>query len=41
MTTSLLSETRCFGGTQRFYSHESRECRTEMRFSIYVPAAGE
>ena len=34
---NLISEHRCFGGTQRFYSHESRECRTEMRFSVYLP----
>lgn len=38
MTASLLSETRCFDGAQRFYSHESRECRTEMRFSMYLPS---
>jgi S-formylglutathione hydrolase len=34
---NLISEHRCFGGTQRFYAHESRECRTEMRLSVYVP----
>jgi S-formylglutathione hydrolase len=34
---NLLSEHRCFGGAQRFYSHDSRECRTEMRFSVFVP----
>jgi S-formylglutathione hydrolase len=32
-----LSEHACFGGTQRFLSHESRECRSEMRFSVYLP----
>src|SRR5262245_29780900 len=37
MTVSLLSEHRCFDGAQRFYAHESRECATEMRFSVYVP----
>jgi S-formylglutathione hydrolase len=37
MTLNLLSEHGCFGGVQRFYSHESRECRTEMRFSVYLP----
>ena len=31
------SENLCFSGTQRFYAHESRECRTEMRFSVFVP----
>jgi len=33
----VLSEHGCFGGTQRFLAHESRECRTEMRFSVYEP----
>ncbi len=32
-----LSEHRCFNGVQRFYAHDSRECGTEMRFSVYVP----
>jgi S-formylglutathione hydrolase len=34
---NLLSEHRCSGGVQRFYSHESRECRSEMRFSVFLP----
>jgi S-formylglutathione hydrolase len=38
---NVVSEHRCFGGTQRFYAHESRECRTEMRFSVYVPPQAE
>jgi S-formylglutathione hydrolase len=33
----LIAEHRCFGGTQRFYSHPSRECATEMRFSVFLP----
>lgn len=37
MSLTVLSEHRCFEGTQRFYVHESRECRTEMRFSVYLP----
>ena len=37
MTLNLVSEHGCFGGLQRFYSHESRECRTEMKFSVYLP----
>jgi S-formylglutathione hydrolase len=28
MTLNLISEHGCFGGVQRFYSHESRECLT-------------
>lgn len=34
---TVVSEHRCFGGMQRFYTHDSRECRTPMRFSTYVP----
>ena len=33
----VLSEHACFGGTQRFLSHDSRECATAMRFSVYEP----
>jgi len=32
-----LSEHACFGGTQRFLAHDSRECATEMRFAVYEP----
>ncbi len=35
----VLSEHRCFGGVQGFYRHESRECRTAMRFSVFRPPA--
>lgn len=37
MTLTLISQHRCFDGAQRFYAHESRECRTEMRFSVFIP----
>ena len=37
MSLTISSEHRCFDGTQRFYVHESRECRTEMRFSVFLP----
>ena len=33
----VIAEHACFGGTQRFLAHESRECATEMRFSVYEP----
>jgi S-formylglutathione hydrolase len=33
----VISEHACFGGTQRYLAHDSRECRTEMRFSVYEP----
>ncbi|HEY0939118.1 MAG TPA: S-formylglutathione hydrolase [Steroidobacter sp.] len=41
MTLNLVSEHACYGGWQRFYTHESRECRTEMRFSVYLPPQAE
>ena len=40
----LLSEHACFGGTQRFYKHESSAIGLPMRFSVFLPAqavAGE
>lgn len=37
----LISEHRCFDGWQRFYAHDSRECRTEMRFSVFTPPKEE
>jgi S-formylglutathione hydrolase len=37
MTLTTVSEHRCYDGVQRFYSHTSRECATEMRFAVYTP----
>jgi len=37
MALTIVSEHRCFDGIQRFYSHASRECDTEMRFAVYTP----
>jgi S-formylglutathione hydrolase len=34
-----LAEHRCFGGVQGYYRHESRECASPMRFSVYRPPA--
>ncbi|MEO5658676.1 MAG: S-formylglutathione hydrolase [Polaromonas sp.] len=34
---TLLSEHACFGGTQRFYQHDSREIGLPMRFSVFLP----
>jgi len=41
MALTPTLEHRCFGGFQRFYAHELRECRTEMRFSVFVPPQAE
>lgn len=35
---TLISEHGCFGGTQRFYSHDSAEIGLPMRFSVFLPA---
>jgi S-formylglutathione hydrolase len=37
MSVSIISEHACFGGTQRFVTHDSRECATSMRFAVYEP----
>ncbi len=34
---SLLSEHACYGGSQRFYQHDSLETRGPMKFSVYLP----
>jgi S-formylglutathione hydrolase len=34
----IVAEHACFGGVQRFCAHDSRECRTEMKFSVYLPS---
>ncbi len=34
----LISEHACFGGVQRFYSHQSSEIGLPMRCSVFLPA---
>ncbi|MES2902018.1 MAG: S-formylglutathione hydrolase [Pseudomonadota bacterium] len=34
----LISEHSCFGGTQRFYRHQSTAIGLPMRFSVFIPA---
>lgn len=41
MSLTLRSQSRCFGGTTQFYSHNSETCRAEMRFSVYLPPQAE
>ncbi|WP_219220238.1 S-formylglutathione hydrolase [Variovorax boronicumulans] len=36
-TLKTLSEHACFGGTQRFHEHASREIGLPMRFSVFLP----
>jgi len=35
----LLGEHACFGGSQRFYRHDSLEIGLPMRFGVYLPPA--
>jgi S-formylglutathione hydrolase len=37
----LLSEHTCFGGSQRFYRHDSAAIGLPMRFSVYLPPNAE
>jgi S-formylglutathione hydrolase len=37
----LLSEHMCFGGTQRFYRHDSAAIGLPMRFSVFLPPQAE
>jgi S-formylglutathione hydrolase len=33
----VIAEHACFGGIQRYLTHESEECRGDMRFAVYEP----
>ena len=37
----IISEQRCFGGTQGFYRHESETCASSMTFAVYTPPQAE
>ena len=39
MVLTTLSESRCFGGVQRVYSHLSEATGTSMRLAVYFPPA--
>jgi S-formylglutathione hydrolase len=41
MPLETVSTSRCFGGTQAVFRHESRETRTPMVFSAYLPPQAE
>ncbi|MGN6789354.1 MAG: S-formylglutathione hydrolase [Rhodanobacteraceae bacterium] len=34
----IVSEQRCFGGTQGFYRHDSEACGGSMNFAVYTPS---
>lgn len=35
----VVSEQRCYGGTQGFYRHDSKACSGPMNFAVYSPPA--
>ncbi|CAB3662967.1 S-formylglutathione hydrolase [Achromobacter pestifer] len=41
LALELISQHRCFGGSQRYYRHESAAIGLPMRFSVYVPPQAE
>ncbi len=41
MTLETLSSAKSFGGTQAVYRHGSRETKTDMVFSVYLPPQAE
>jgi S-formylglutathione hydrolase len=41
MALTKVSGSKCFGGTQSVYSHESRETGTSMRFGVFLPRQAE
>src|SRR6516162_1424096 len=41
MTMQTVSLNKSYGGTQGVYKHASRETKTDMTFSVYVPAHGK
>lgn len=41
MAPELISESRCFEGSQRTYKHHSEACDSAMQFAAYLPPAAE
>ena len=41
MALTKVSASRCFGGIQSVYSHESRETGSVMRFGVFLPPQAE
>jgi S-formylglutathione hydrolase len=41
MALTKVSGSKCFGGTQSVYSHESRETGSIMRFGVFLPPQAE
>ncbi|MBB4038635.1 S-formylglutathione hydrolase [Microvirga flocculans] len=41
MSFEIVSQARCFGGTQFVYRHASRETGTPMRLSVFIPPQAE
>ena len=41
LSFETVSQSRCFGGTQFVYRHDSRETGTPMRLAVFVPPQAE
>ena len=41
VTLEIISEARCFGGTQGVYSHAAETTQCVMRFAVYRPPQAE
>ncbi len=41
MTIAIVSENKCFNGTQKIISHESRHLNCNMRLSVFLPLQAE
>lgn len=37
MELQTISESKCFGGSQRVYAHDSEACGCKMTFALYLP----
>ncbi|XP_052898068.1 S-formylglutathione hydrolase [Anopheles moucheti] len=38
---SLISSSKCFGGLQKIYSHQSKELACEMKFAVFLPPTAD
>ncbi|MFT5448109.1 MAG: S-formylglutathione hydrolase [Gammaproteobacteria bacterium] len=41
MSLQTISEQKCFGGIQGFYTHQSQATGTPMRFSVFLPSVAK
>ena len=41
MSLQTISEQKCFGGIQGFYTHQSQATGTPMRFAVFLPSVAK